>query len=711
MIALAAVCSLASLLLADEPRLGVTVPGAVAGVTDSEWSLLRELGCRPNVLLLPSGDPARGVADLTGWREQLAAFAEHGLLPAATPVPHLPTVPWAPEVDETGAARADRQNPFDPAFREAWLAYLRATGEGLRGDDRVSRLYVAPPSYFGEFEYYLGPDWSSPKFLCYSDLARASFAGWLAARDGTPVGGADTLLSPKPDREGVGPDLRPEWLDLQEWRSQHLASLASEGVHALAGTLGGEAGFLTAVGDYGAAWGTDTAALAGACRDLPRVVLHHTNGHSLADTQYVRTIVRHYGLARLITENDGNRFGRGEIAKLTLVALLAGVDEYNYSYDAHLLDRADPPARTDSARALADAGTVLARFHTAPPRREVAFLHSNTTAWIRPPEYRNRDVSHVYDAVLANADRPDAVGYSWARWLDLPDVTGERLVADGDLEGRRLVILPSTGPTVLREEAVAALERWVGAGGTLVAFGSDPFGPTAEHSGLRLSSAPPAAEVTEGSGPLVVREECLAAALDGQAGVTAPVWSRALEATWRPLVTDAAGGTVVAERLSGEGRVVVLAAPVPANREARFGSFYQGTVPALLRALGTRAGCRWSHALEATGALGDGSPPLVVGYAGRDSANGRHLFVAGAAEAGAGRLRLTVGPELAGPAELLLVDVRGATAEGAAAVRQAGTADLYRDPTNQPMGAGAVIPWTVIEFDAGEPLEFTLSSA
>ncbi len=721
-----AVCVLTSVLAADDgipaaSRVGVTVPRPATAVPAEEWGLLQALAAAPTILLLPGADAAR--TDLAAWRAEIAAYASHGLRPGVTPVPHLPGLAWAPEVDEEGVGRADRQNPFDPAFRAAWIAYLRAAAAGLR-EEPIGRFSVVPPSYYGEFEYYLGPDWAHPRFLCYSDLARARFDEWLAARYGTPSRAAEAwglpeaaswadLPSPKPHRETSVPHLETAWLDLMEWRTDYLTGLVAEGLHAAGAERDGESAFLTAVGDYGAAWGTDTAALARACRDLPPVTLHHTNGHSLADTRYVCAVARRYGLAAVVTENDGNRAGRGEIAKLTLVALLAGVDEYNYSFDAHLLDRAEPAAATDAARALADAATLLRRYRTRPAPSEIVFLHSNTAAWARPPEYRNRDVSHVYDEVLANADRPDAVGFSWARWLAMPDVTGERLVADGDLEGRRMVVLPSTGPTLLRAEAADALRDWVERGGTFVAFGDDPLGLPLQPagSGARLMPSPEPAlpPVGPSEGSLEARAPALASLTPLlRECPTAPVWLEPLPEGWETLVADARGRAALAQRPMGRGRLVRCAGRVAADASAEFGAFHRLMAPALLRALARESGCTLPYELTADEAPAGETPPLALGDRGIDPATGRRLFVAGAPSVGCGPLTLRVDPSLAGPCELLLVDVRDARAPGATVAPATPLDRLYRDPTNQPLGQGALLPSVRIEFDGARPLRFSL---
>lgn len=656
-------------------HLGIIAAGRAASMTPHHWSALDALRCGPEILTVYRAEAPDAAFDFAPFEEDLTAYAAGRPPLSATITAHIHTVPYQPTARPDGVAVTDRHNPFDPAFLREWSrlhdAFLAAYGQ----DPRLGRIYLGPPSYFGEVEYYMGPDWSDLQFLCYDPLARAAFTAWLKAKYGglpdlsaawgSEVTDWEAFAMPRP-KAAATPHTDRAWLDLMAWRTEHLRDQVVRETRRLASGFHGEVGLKFAICDYTAMHGADSARIVAELAGTPRLALHLTNGHSLADLRYFTAIKRRYGAVALSAENDGNRFIRTEIARILLNYALAGVDEFHFSHLGHLVHAAPWNAPSETQRVLRSILPALEELHSRPPVSPVAFLHSNTTTWFRAPHYRNRDVSHVYDVALANGGRDDVRAFTWARHLCMPGVTGEQLIRDGDLADRRMLIIPNTSVTVLPEDVHDAVLNWVRDGGVLVLFGGDAFTQVLDERGAYQT----ATGWREGGDP------------------------------------EPEDGTPYTRLVRGKGCIYLFAKPAPVSPGGPDHHFFAGEVPGLLRDIALSEDVPLPFTLrDETGAP---SAALALAYVGRDEARGVHRFVGGAHDGLRQVLTLTTAFE--GAAELTIIDnfSAGATQSGEAVpVRRVGLSqqDRYTDPTNRETAAAAHIPYVALGFDAGEPLD------
>ena len=193
---------------------------------------------------------------------------------------------------------------------------------------------------------------------------------------------------PEPRRASKEAHLDTAWLDLMEFRADYLRSAMTAEIDVQE-RFAGEVGLLYSHGDCSATQAVNTAALVAGCPRPSGLVLHMTNAHSIADIKYTAAIAQHYGVRGRLVENDGNRFGRTEIAKITLNCLLSGGTGFNFSSFSHFLDATEQ--KTDSARALMGAvvlkahddapGASPSRFSTATPRALCGRPATRTGTW------------------------------------------------------------------------------------------------------------------------------------------------------------------------------------------------------------------------------------------------------------------------------------------------------------------------------------------
>jgi hypothetical protein len=446
----------------ESPVVGVIVPRPVEEVDDAAWAVLARLGAVAEVHLHGEAASREEPFGFTAFDRALAVFGARGIPVATTLLPHFGTIPIMPAMDSDGVEYDDRHNPFDPAFIAEWDRFHRACRELFLGGKAPARAYLSPPSYFGEIEYYMGTDWSNPKFLCYDPSAREQFEGWRRERLGEVA-----ALDPLP-RPGGTPD--SDWLDLMAWRREYLAGLVGDQARHFEGIPGMQLGIKVAVGDYAAVHGVDSGLTVSRCAG-EHVDIHCTNVHAISDVMYADTLARRYGSGFLIVENDGNRYSVPETRKALTVALLTGADMFSYAYDAHLLDRAGNP--TDAGRALENATRILAANRRKPVPSPVAFLHSVTTTGYRSPTYRNHAVARCYDSLLVNGADPQALGrLDWGQALGWPGVIGEQCIRDGALDALKMVIIPGEPDTLLPAEVWERLADYANAGGRLVVLGA-----------------------------------------------------------------------------------------------------------------------------------------------------------------------------------------------------------------------------------------------
>ncbi len=713
-----AVCSLVGWMMAanDPVSLGVIVHMPDHMERD-HWQAFDYLGAHPELLVLPEAEGVDAPFLFDAFEAEVVRFADHGQRVAATFAPHIRTVPWQPVQDADGNEWADRQNMFDPVFLDELRRFERAFCERFGDDPRIRRVYISPPSFFGEAEHYMGPEWHNLRFLCYDPLAQARFTEWLKERYGT-IEGLNTAWDASVSDWAALPMPRPrmeaqlhtdaDWQDLMAWRTEYLTDFMAEHMALVAESFHGDVGYKFSVGEYSAYQGTDAAAIAAQTRSLPGGrALHMTNPHSLSDLRYAQAILRQYGASDLVVENDGNRFGRTEMARIALNGLLAGATEFNFSHFGHLVGSiASGPRLADTAKAVHALDTLWGAYDLeGPPRHPVAFYHSHATHWVRAPRYRNRDVSRVYDRALSNGGHPDVYGYSWARWLALPDVTGEQLIRDGDLEGRSLVIVPNSSVTVFPESVAMAFLRWIVEGGWVVGFGADGLTWLRPDGGDMESPRVTRVDDAEWDLPSVTEGTWQ--------GYTVPVWDGPLPEVWQARLRDDDGRVIAAEWILGDGRIVLFAGPVPAEDHGPFDRFYREGMPRLLRELSAEAGVTLPfHMVDDAG---EPIAPLAMGYAGLDRLTGRHVFVAGAYDGSAKGGVVQFCDSLTGEAELALIDLDRiqATMSDDESINvleyPLSQARLYEDPTNQEVDANAIIPYTMVTFDVSEAVALTLA--
>ena len=706
--------------------LGVIVERGSEQVPDSCWNFFKQQGILPEILLHPSASTPSQSFDFSHFESELKVYSEHGLSVAVSITPHIRTTPWKPQVDEYGKEYTDRQNPFDPDFLAEWHRLHEEFCRQYGGDKRIARVYIAPPSFFGEIEYYNGGDWSHLKFLCYGPLARQRFIEWLENRYGSPQEVAKawgkefdswaSLTLPRPRRESSDQHVDKDWLDLMQWRSEYLAKIVSDELNHLGTHFHVSLKFSRC--DYTAMHGANAALIVSMCADLPNLILNHTNSHCLSDMKYMANIARHYNLSRWTVENDGNRYTRTELAKSALNVLMAGASEFNFASFRNLTGLV-PFERTEAAYALRDVGEILRQFNSCPERKEIAFLHSNTTCYVRAPDYLNNDVAHVYDAPLTNAGSANVPAYSWARFLDQPDVIGEQLIMDGDLSGRRMVIIPNSSLTVLPEQVINKLCEWIQAGGTLVVFGNRglPLGlvqsETADDKGdsqrmplPQIMNSKDEVQATSGFKSAFANSE---EPLQVQFRKPYPVWTESPDPEWQSLVEDTLGRIALAQLMLGKGRIIVFPAPVPGSSNQTAG-FYSSSVPILLRGIAEALGCKFAFWLDP-----NDSAPLSLAYVGKDVKSGKHLFVGGAYDDTSARLRLIPNAGMKGSAEIILIDMQGVRARSeqnkdiAVTCTRPYQSLLYQNPTVEEFHKPrSLVFYSSIRFPLPEHIEIAL---
>ena len=715
----------------ERAPVGVIVGSDTQALSPAAWLLLVQLQGLPEIHYLPKNLPTDSPErpfDFSELFRNLDSYRDHGISRVAiTPSAERTSIAVQPQRDERGTSWTERPNPFDPAFVREWERMYRELTTGPLQNERAFRVYVAPPSFYGEGEYFMGTNWSDLRFLAYDSFARDRFVEWLKkvgrlpvqTAGGRTVASSSALKLPRPPStmDEILAGKHDDWLDFMEWRRGYLTNLIATPLRIVGGRAGKEAGVKISWGDTSAWHGTDTAAIYSQVADVGELFLHSTDVHSAADLAYADVIVRRYHLRELVAENDGNRYGRTEIAKSVLNCLLAGASMFNFAWIAHLTDAASMP--TESYRALVSAREAIAAVpRVAPPISPIAFLHSTTTREMRAPRYVNKDAQLVYDALLQNERPWHEACYSWARYLGMPDVTGEQLILDGDLEGRKVIVIPNTSVTLLPSPVRARLMSWVEEGGVVVGFGSGSLGwekaPAEERQGpaCRQLTGLPNDASTLSSGPFqatAVGHELFGTRQWALPTSPVPVWSRPLPKSWEALITDGAGRVAMAREKKGRGALILFPQAVP--EVADDSGFYQATVPLLLRAVAENHRCLFSFEITAPGLADRPAAPLAVKYLGTDSRDGAALFVGGADDRSCEKWRFDARACGARKVRLILIDLPDVVAsfgEGSGRVRVIdnvpGQGRSYFDPTNMEATTHSLIPVKIFEFDASRTL-------
>jgi hypothetical protein len=508
---------------------------------------------------------------------------------------------------------------------------------------------------------------------------------------------------PGPVWGGAGPRTSRPWLDLLEWRTRFLAECVSRQAGVLAKGSSWRIGLKVAGGDYAAVKGTDLGRTLRMCpaKVRERVDVHFTNGHSLSQVIYAHDLCTAFASGRLIVENDGNRYGRTELAKIALNALLGGAAEYDFSHLGHLTGGPPGEKPTDSAKTLRSVRLLLERYGSVRrPATAIALLHSNRSSHIRAPNYTNHDVDYVYDSALSNSAPPDSRAFDWGRWLGMPDVVGESHVRAGRLDSRKMIVLPNLSHTLLPEDVALGLKRWVEAGGTLVLFGSGRTLVDTRAGAVRWDLLPAATPTRPLSGSLKRAGEPRATvpARSGGRGV-AP---KNLPPNWLALWKQGSGMIAVMQRNLGKGRLVLFPDPIRRGNDAPKDGFWGSTVPQILLAEAVKNGC--PPAFTMVNATTDSpAPVLAARYLGVYPATGRHVFAAGAFDGRSESVEIGMTGPAGGEAEWVFVDLPDLTATDVRASkplkveRSAPTqAGRYRDPTNTEKRPGVLIPFSVV---------------
>ena len=722
---------LVSINAAGEYELGIIVEQPAEQLHHQHWQTISALGATAEILLIPQPLNDERYTSFDAFEAHLATFSSQGIPVAVTLTPHFPDIPWRAEDDEDGKAWQERHNIFDPDFRARWRRYHQDFVASYGQDERIRRVYVAPPSYFGEVEYYMGSDWSNLKIVAYGDLGKAAFTNWLQKRYSnletlnlaweTGYSDWNELVMPRPIRtvdsnkvDGYHPEV--PWLDFMQWRRDYLIEAITGELEVLGVDTKWEVSFKYSHGDTSMAQGTDSAAIVSQLTHLPRLSLHMTNAHSLSDLRYTMNHARLYGIDRVLTENDGNRYTRAELIKITLTGLLSGIDTFNFSSFRHLLNTGYQA--TEVPQSLRDLSRILSEYNSIEhasrtDKHGIAFFHSNSSSWIRPPHYTNHDVTRIYDVALSNGPGPEVRYLDWARYLNNPDVIGEEHIRDGDLTGRRLLVVPNSGRTLFPQDVYATVLDWVKKGGTLVVFGAEGFTwqypvslESTQAERILQSYDAPTGAVGISSGNVRAAEgiqniDWLSPVISSKIPI---LHTDTLPASWESILIDDNMNPALLRYLLGDGQIYLYASPVPEHGEVQFDNFFRFEVPMQLRSLAQSLGCEftWDQHPVSNDILR--TPQLNIGYIGIHPVSKDAVYVAGAYTGDPGVLTLSfTAPRGETRGILLIVDTPGIRITSDDPDLQISSNEIppyrrYQDPTNLERDESSLIPLTQVHF-------------
>ncbi len=619
-------------------------------------------------------DPATGRYRFERAQQVLSGLKDTGIpfilgWPAGQPQMGLTDAPAVR--DETGQDHAYPHDILNPEARRAGAVLGACAVEAaMQSGVPVSGFYLPLCSNYGEIEYAV-VDWFRPRFSGYGEPAVRRY------RETTGAAGDP----PRPDRaEGqTRLDARPDWLRWSIWRTHEISSYMRELLDAVRPISRAAMGVKISPYYQDAAAGPSVGhllkTLAGGGLDK----VDCTDGHSIAAQRYVDTVRRQYGIARMVPENDGYRYTAAETRKVLINSLLGGCDAFNYCQLSALnaVAYGQPgipgvggmPALSvmpnDAYRLLVEARTLFESLNAPRPRTSIVFLHAAYAGHCRAPFYRNRDVHAVYDTVLTGAH---ALA-DWAAPLGYPDIVDDTLIDDGALNGVRMVIIPNSSFTVLRESARQRLVRWLEDGGTLVITGAQALRWSLTDTGLRDHGAAPLAGLSvRPPGP----------------GPATPTLRRHAVGKGRILFTD----QPVPEMDPWSGAC-------PVSDEHR--RFWTNTMPAVLER--TARELRAPDTLTAHG--------IRAAWRGINAVDNRHLVVAAILAPDRAQATIDLPEAISGPVSLWVmnrhevqVTVRHATPR----VHATSEGALWRDPTNMATAGHAVqMPITRIEWEVTRP--------
>lgn len=552
-----------------------------------------------------------------------------------------------PEQMEDDTRVTQTINLFDAI---TWQECLRQLRERVRqieargGNIEAHSLNIG--SNWGEIEYYIGNDihrWEKAYYSGYSPSGQRSFRDYLkrvyqgniaALNHAWGMQFRDWEQAPQPKPHRAVPnatfDGRPEWLDFNRWRTDRLTDAVAEMAQTSREVTQRPLEVLISFAQTKGAAGPAVGELAKRFSQFTPVYFHCTDGHSAAAVRYLDSVRRFYKIPTYLVENDGDRFLYHSTLKLVMNGLMGGADRIDYCavYNLGVHRQGDYRAYpNDVYYLLREVERLTSGLEMERPATQSALLNSTFSRYVRAPYYHNLDVQGVYDEVL-NQTRSIA---GWGTALGYPDVIDEQMIADGRLQGLKLLIIPNTSFTVVPEPVMAQIRAWVREGGWLVVTGTGALlhQLKADHS-VALGDA---TQFKNLIGGLLVEDSLNAlrpqwhsdeatthifqlssfGVKSLQAGVSLPAETRLfahqwLEAdagpAWEPLLVHEPGAATNRIQAAawiqhtGRGAVLFCSAPVPEphlfgwqpTTNAQNVEFYRSVFPALLQSAARRAG-------------------------------------------------------------------------------------------------------------------------
>lgn len=434
----------------------------------------------------------RGQWDFSEWRRCCGLARERGLKMCA-----FPWIQYAPEwfkatddyvpLQEVGTGKtADVLSPWAPGTRKAIGRFYRALSKHC-GDEVDIILYGAPTSDYGEIGLLIGAphfcdpanhlypffpqssDAWHPGLWCGDPYARADFRKWALKRYGslanlnkawgTAFGDASEIAFPDRERRR---QQRRHWLDFMYWYHESQVDLAEEGIRIV------RKYFPRILLEAGLGFGDDNPLCAldrtAVCRRLAQYKPFGIRSTHAAVNRgdwnqaywfYKRMapVAHRYGAA-FGTEPPGGDLSVLELHQQIFEDASAGVD-YVYSYFQNFMLLPDTVDRFRAAlrpgeRPCVDIGILY-------PTAQLLLDMETTPEWQIP---------------FCSVAR-DCLDY---------DVVDENMIAWGMLDDYRVLVQTSGG--MLETQSLQAIDRWIRAGGLLVARGDRPLRTVEEDASL-----------------------------------------------------------------------------------------------------------------------------------------------------------------------------------------------------------------------------------
>jgi len=686
-------------------HLGVlcTVPSHFSEVGEGELSRLSSLGAVCEFIIFPD-DTSSSPLTFSRSLSHLSCLKEHDIKTFASISLFYKKEGLCEEwVSEVGETFDGERNFFNPQIARWHNALAIACAEALKNTKGVEGIFIGIPSYWGEVEIFSGTNWFDHRFYTYSPSCRSSFITYLKQRYkdletlnnfwGTNYASWDEVNLPKPLRNAQAgtPDLRPLWLDYTTWRAQYLTNYVINILHQIRSKTDKPIGVKIGVGWYESEMGLNAGVLIKSLSTLKPFFIDSTNAHSLADLKYILGLAHFYGARWLICENEYARVSPFELYKMVINYLLSGADMLNFCQFMRLRDANDEPTETyhlleEFTRLASDFPS--ASFSYACP---IAFFHAANSCNFRPPAYDNLDVIKVYDEQLTLYP----AFASWGRALNFPDVIDERMVLDGALKDKKLLIIPNTGVTITHAQVMEMLSGWVREGGWLVGFGTECLANAIDEHGFIKYDSPLGGLV----GKISVKRASASLKIEDGWNCSLKIFHaedvNLFKAQgFKPIVGNEEGWMLVGYKRVGKGGVVFSSEPVSESL------IFKTLMPQILKSLSFRAGI--SQPAQASGVSG-------ILFAGADEKRGRLLFYLLPPPEPTECIKVQFNPALCGPARLVVLSraplqVFFKDASTACVTSTLKPHALY-NPTNTRRQENIFLTFTVIDFDLPNELE------